>query len=158
SELCSPNDALKSACGDAPPAGTLATGLAGYSCPRGARPDMDPHYNEGVPEGLVCADNGAAHSDDSQDYCCSPPDTTCAFNPAATCPGAVYTMLLTGGQEATPNDSPATGNVMVSFNYTASSIAVAGSFSNLTAAPTSADISGPAAFGQTAPDPASGGF
>src|SRR5262249_10593864 len=139
-------------CGNSPPAGTPATGLVGYTCPRGSRPDMDPHYNQGVPQGLVCADSGAAHSDDSQDYCCSPQETTCAFNPAATCPGATSTMFLTGGQESPPNDSPGTATLMVSINYSTGSVVVksSGAFANLTSAPTAAHIHGPAAFGQNA--------
>ncbi len=58
-------------------------------------------------------------------------------------------MLLTGVQEVPANDSPGTATVMVSFNDTAGSVAVSGSFSNLTSGATSAHIHGPAAFGQT---------
>jgi hypothetical protein len=146
SALCSRNDSAP--CGSTPDGG-VPTGLVGYSCPREARPDMDPHYNQGVPQGLVCGDMGPAKSDDSQDYCCSAETTTCAFNPVAICPGTTYSVLLSGQQEVEPNDSAATGSVMVSFNDAAGMVSVSGSFSNLSSGVTEAHVHGPAAFGQT---------
>jgi hypothetical protein len=69
-------------------------GLVGYSCTGGARPDDNPTYIEGVPQGLLCADRASAGADAGTDgirnYCCSAHTTTCAFNPVAICtdPGA----------------------------------------------------------------------
>ena len=147
SALCSRNESVP--CGATPDGGASTGGLLGYTCPREARPDMDPHYNQGVPQGLVCGDFGAANGDDTQNYCCSAQVTTCAYNPVSICPQNTYSMLLTGVQEVPANDSPGTATVMVSFNDTAGSVAVSGSFSNLTSGATSAHIHGPAAFGQT---------
>jgi hypothetical protein len=147
SDLCTRNESVP--CGTAPDGGAPTGGLVGYTCPREARPDMNPHYSEGIPQGLVCGDFGAPNSDDSQNYCCTPHEDTCAFNPVAICPQNTYSMLLTGAQEDTPNDSTGTGSVMVSFNDTTSSVAVSGSFSNLSSGATAAHIHGPAAFGQT---------
>ncbi len=69
SALCSRNESVP--CGATPDGGASTGGLLGYTCPREARPDMDPHYNQGVPQGLVCGDFGAANGDDTQNYCCS---------------------------------------------------------------------------------------
>jgi len=146
SALCSRNEAVP--CGATPDGGAPTGGLVGYTCPREARPDMDPHYNEGVPQGLVCGDFGAANGDDTQNYCCSAQETTCAYNPVAVCPQNTYSMLLTGAQEVPANDSSGTASIMVSFNDGAGSVSVSGSFSNLSSGATAAHIHGPAAFGQ----------
>ena len=106
SALCSRNESVP--CGATPDGGAPTGGLLGYTCPREARPDMDPHYNQGVPQGLVCGDFGAANGDDTQNYCCSAQETTCAYNPVSICPQNTYSMLLTGAQEVPANDSPGT--------------------------------------------------
>jgi hypothetical protein len=146
SELCSRNEAVP--CANSPDGGAPTGGLVGYTCPREARPDMDPHYAQGIPQGLVCGDLGAANSDDTQNYCCSAQETTCAFNPVAVCPQNTFTMLLTGAQQVPANDSPGTATVMVSFNDAASSVSVSGSFANLSSGATMAHIHGPAGFGE----------
>jgi hypothetical protein len=146
SALCSRNEAVP--CGSTPDGGAPTGGLVGYTCPREARPDMDPHYSQGVPQGLVCGDFGAANGDDSQNYCCTPKESTCAFNPVAVCPQNTYSMLLTGAQEVPANDSPGTATIMVSFNDTTGSVSVSGSFANLTSGATAAYIQGPAGPGQ----------
>jgi len=65
------------------PGNTL--GLLGYSCTGSARPDDSPTYIDGVPQGLICADRGAANADGTQNYCCTTATMPCAYNPVATC-------------------------------------------------------------------------
>jgi hypothetical protein len=67
------------------------TGLVGYSCTGSARPDDDPKYIDGYPEGTVCVDRGTL-SDGTAGYCCTSYTTDCAYNPVATCsePSPVY--------------------------------------------------------------------
>jgi len=150
SELCNRNEAVP--CGTVPDGGAPTGNLVGYTCPREARPDMNPHYNQGIPQGLVCGDFGAANADDSQNYCCTAQEDTCAFNPVAVCPQNTYSMMLTGAQEVPSNDSAGTGTVMVSFNDTTSSVSVSGSFTNLSSGATAAYIQGPAGPGQKVDD------
>jgi hypothetical protein len=63
--------------------GTQSVGLLGYSCTGTRRPDQDAKYVDEVPQGTVCASRGP-NATGQQTYCCSPPDTSCAYNPAAT--------------------------------------------------------------------------
>jgi hypothetical protein len=65
-------------------------GLVGYSCTGTARPDDNPTYLQGVPQGLVCADKTAAATDGSNGYCCSRDAATCAYNPVALCDVGTY--------------------------------------------------------------------
>jgi hypothetical protein len=58
-------------------------GLNGYSCTGAARPDDNPHYIEGVPQGIVCADRGLVQG--KQTYCCSSNLATCAYDPITSC-------------------------------------------------------------------------
>ena len=67
-----------------------ALGLVPYSCTGESRPDQDPTYIDGVPQGLVCANQGAAGSDGSQGYCCSSRAVPCAYNPVAICDSGTY--------------------------------------------------------------------
>jgi len=67
-----------------------ALGLVPYSCTGESRPDQDPTYIDGVPQGLVCANQGAAGSDGTQGYCCSNRATPCAYNPVAICDSGTY--------------------------------------------------------------------
>ncbi len=65
-------------------------GLVGYSCTGTARPDEDAKYNEGVPEGLVCANQQPLGEGGTRDYCCTAEPTSCAYNPVATCDAFSY--------------------------------------------------------------------
>jgi len=68
-----------------PDGGTdLPAGLSGYSCTGTARPDDSATYYEGVPRGAVCSDRGS-NADGSRNYCCTPPTTSCAYNPVSSC-------------------------------------------------------------------------
>jgi hypothetical protein len=71
-------------------AGEQPAGLTGYACSGTARPDANARYVEGIPEGIVCAQQGAA-ANGTTNFCCSTAVTDCAFNPVATCsdPGTV---------------------------------------------------------------------
>jgi hypothetical protein len=60
-------------------------GLVAYSCTGTARPDYRPTYIDGVPQGLVCADQGPASGDGPHGYCCSSQTTSCAYDPVAIC-------------------------------------------------------------------------
>jgi hypothetical protein len=82
----------------APDGGALPNlGLLGYACSGSARPDEDPGYDQGVPQGIVCADRGAL-ADGSQGYCCSDAITPCALNPAAVCDAPSYGYQCLGSQ------------------------------------------------------------
>ena len=59
-------------------------GLVAYSCTGTARPEEDPTYIDGVPQGLVCANQGP------QGYCCSARVTSCAYDPVAICDPNTY--------------------------------------------------------------------
>jgi hypothetical protein len=61
-----------------------AKDYASYSCTGSARPDDDPKYVEGVPEGIVCANHGEREAG-VQGYCCTTRTTSCAYNPVAIC-------------------------------------------------------------------------
>jgi hypothetical protein len=60
-------------------------GLTGWSCTGTARPDQDPRYVDGVPQGTVCADRGAMGDGAKHGFCCTTQTTSCAFNPVAIC-------------------------------------------------------------------------
>ncbi len=62
----------------------LDVGLVAYGCTGNARPDLDAHYAEGVPSGLLCADEGEL-DDGRQGYCCTPERTVCAYDPVSDC-------------------------------------------------------------------------
>lgn len=64
--------------------------LVGYACSGTARPDSNPTYVQGVPQGLVCADKGASTTEGAKGYCCSTTTTACAFNPVAICDPGTY--------------------------------------------------------------------
>src|SRR5262245_40114162 len=129
SALCTPDTGNALKC-DVTSTG-VATTMVGYSCPKGSRPDMDPHYNENVPQGLVCGEQGPPGSDGSHGWCCTPKETTCAFNPVSTCPVYVFNNLLSPGQVVPATQSQGSGSAMTAFNDRGSRIAVTGSFSNL---------------------------
>ena len=59
--------------------------LVPYVCDGADRPDDNPTYVEGIPEGLVCADVGAVGDAIARGYCCSPKPGPCALNPTAEC-------------------------------------------------------------------------
>lgn len=62
----------------------LPAGLVGYACTGSARPDYDALLNEGVPEGLLCADKGELDSGEDA-YCCTEDVVPCALNTAERC-------------------------------------------------------------------------
>jgi len=148
SALCAPDTGNTLNCGVT--SGGAATSMVGYSCPKGSRPDMDPHYNQAVPQGLVCGEQGPPGSDGSQGYCCTPKETTCAYNPVSTCPVYVFNNLLSAGQVVPATNSQGSGTAMTAFNDRAGSIAVTGSFSNLSSIATEAHIHATAGFGENA--------
>lgn len=61
-----------------------------YSCTGSARPDDDPKYIEGVPQGTVCADRGEPGDGGVRGYCCTTRTTSCAYNPVAACDDGTY--------------------------------------------------------------------
>jgi hypothetical protein len=65
-------------------------GLVAYACTGTARPDENPTYPDGVPQGLVCANQGAMGSNGLQGYCCSAQVTSCAYDPVAICDTNTY--------------------------------------------------------------------
>jgi hypothetical protein len=60
--------------------------LVPYVCGAGDRPDSDPSYVTGYPEGRVCADVGPIGEDGSRGYCCGPTVGSCGLNPTVECP------------------------------------------------------------------------
>jgi len=65
-------------------------GLTGYTCAGTDRPDQDPVYVDGIPQGTVCADDGPPAADGSQNYCCTSSAVPCAYNPIAICDPGTY--------------------------------------------------------------------
>jgi hypothetical protein len=61
-----------------------AANLTGYSCTGAARPDDDSTYIDGVPQGLVCADQAGGG------YCCTNFTTQCSYNPVGICDPGTY--------------------------------------------------------------------
>jgi hypothetical protein len=61
----------------------VSTGMVGYSCTEGARPDENAKYIDGIPFGQICAAQST-----TGDYCCTPESdlANCAYNPVAICP------------------------------------------------------------------------
>lgn len=94
---CTVDDSITATCNTAPDGGApVALGLVGYTCSgTGLRPDLvQSQYNQGVPQGIICADttptpDGGVPSG-PQNYCCTSAPTTCAFNPVAVCPQGTY--------------------------------------------------------------------
>lgn len=94
---CAVDDSLTASCNTSPDGGApIALGLVGYTCTgTGLRPDLvKAQYNQGVPQGIICADktptlDGGVPSG-PQTYCCTGAPTTCAYNPAASCPLGTY--------------------------------------------------------------------
>ncbi|MBN1655275.1 MAG: hypothetical protein JXA30_16020 [Deltaproteobacteria bacterium] len=66
-------------------AATDTSDFVSYSCTGGARPDLEQaSYNQGVPQGLICAKRGESDGK-KQGYCCTAEVTECAYDPAASC-------------------------------------------------------------------------
>jgi hypothetical protein len=94
---CAVDDNMTAACNAVPPdAGAVNLGLVGYTCTgTGARPDLlQASYNQGVPQGIICADktplpDGGVPAG-PQSYCCTGGPTTCAYDPVASCGGGTY--------------------------------------------------------------------
>jgi hypothetical protein len=85
-------------------------GLAGYSCTGTARPDQDPTYIDGVPQGLVCADQGPGGTEGTQGFCCSAQATACAYNPVALCDPGTF------GYQCRGSDRPEALNAAIHCN------------------------------------------
>lgn len=105
---CVPDPASAScAAGDA---SAESLGLVAYSCTGTARPDEDPSYIDGVPQGLVCANQGAVDGEGPHGYCCSALLTSCAYNPVAICDSGSY------GYQCRGADRPEALNAVVYCN------------------------------------------
>jgi len=63
--------------------------LTGYSCTGAARPDDNSTYIDGVPQGIVCADQ-AVGTDGKPGYCCTNFTTQCSLNPVGICDPGTY--------------------------------------------------------------------
>jgi hypothetical protein len=59
-------------------------GLVGYACSGSDRPDLDATMSEGVPSGLLCADEGTL-DDGQESYCCTEDPVPCAYDPSMEC-------------------------------------------------------------------------
>ncbi len=95
SGACARDLAVEATCGSAIDGGTpAALGLAGYSCTGSARPDDSPAYVQGVPQGMVCANqpapDGGASAGGNAAYCCTTASTPCAYNPVAICNAGTF--------------------------------------------------------------------
>jgi hypothetical protein len=77
---CAVDSASQPQCGD---------GFVRYACDGSARPDDPGGFVDGVPDGTVCTDEGAA-SGGGEGYCCSSSTTDCVYDPVAGCTGATY--------------------------------------------------------------------
>jgi hypothetical protein len=85
--------------------------LVGYSCTGTARPDDNSTYVDGVPQGIVCADQGMVGSDGKAGYCCTNFTTQCSYNPVAICTDAG-----TYGYQCLGADRPEAVNPAISCN------------------------------------------
>jgi hypothetical protein len=84
-------------CGSASEGAATATrDFVGYSCTGSARPDLEATYNQGIPQGLICADRGESDDEDRQGYCCTAQTTLCAYDPAAACDDPTYGIKCRG--------------------------------------------------------------
>jgi hypothetical protein len=82
---CTLDPTVEATCTAGADGGTAgALGLAGYSCTGAARPDQGATYVQGVPQGLICANQSA------QTYCCTKATTPCAYDPTAVCDPGLY--------------------------------------------------------------------
>jgi hypothetical protein len=84
---------VEATCGSTIDGGTPASlGLAGYSCTGSARPDQNPTYVQGVPQGMICANQAAPDGGApvGNGYCCTTATTPCAYNPVAICGGGTF--------------------------------------------------------------------
>jgi hypothetical protein len=84
--------------------------LTGYSCTGTARPDESSTYVDGVPQGTVCADEGAVGTDGKNGYCCTTFTTQCSYNPMAICDPGNY------GYQCLGADRPEAVNPAISCN------------------------------------------
>ena len=78
---CAPDPAVSCSVGEF---SAESVNLTGYSCTGTARPDDDSTYVDGVPEGLVCADQPVS-SEGQRNYCCTNYTTQCSYDPTAVC-------------------------------------------------------------------------
>ena len=84
--------------------------LAGYSCSGTARPDESATYIDGVPQGIVCADQPTG-ADGTRNFCCTNFATECAYNPVAICD-----QEGTYGYQCRGDDRPEAVNPAISCN------------------------------------------
>ena len=84
--------------------------LTGYSCTGTARPDENSTYIEGVPQGIVCADEGTVGTDGKSGYCCTNFTTQCSYNPADICDPGTF------GYQCLGADRPEAVNPAISCN------------------------------------------
>ncbi|MES1164742.1 MAG: hypothetical protein ABUR63_03215, partial [Verrucomicrobiota bacterium] len=86
---CARDPAVEATCTAGADGGTAAAlGLVGYSCTGAKRPDDDGTFIQGVPQGIVCADQAVPGADggassDTRAYCCTAATVPCVHNPVA---------------------------------------------------------------------------
>src|SRR5690606_33793187 len=68
----------------------VSAGLIGYSCTGDARPDLDGKYDEGFPQGTVCAEKGPVGDGSREGYCCTSAPVDCAYEPVSDCLSPSY--------------------------------------------------------------------
>ncbi len=74
-----------------------STSYDAFYCDGDARPDGEPKYIDGVPQGTVCANRGERDEAGRQGYCCAPRITSCAYNPVAICDEGSFGFQCRGG-------------------------------------------------------------
>ena len=62
----------------------VRAGLVAYKCTGSARPDLERHFDDGVPSGLLCADKPSLPTGE-RTYCCTEDVVTCAYDPSMEC-------------------------------------------------------------------------
>ncbi|MGA3123569.1 MAG: hypothetical protein ABSF69_22610 [Polyangiaceae bacterium] len=75
---------------DSDPQLQCASGFIGYSCNDGARPDENGEFVDGVPQGIVCTDQGVLQSSGGTGFCCTSETTPCVYDPVAGCVAPTY--------------------------------------------------------------------
>lgn len=71
-----------------------ALGLVGYACSGNLRPDQNAKFVQGVPQGIICADQPVVADGETvpatHNYCCTSATTACAYDPVAVCDPGFY--------------------------------------------------------------------
>ncbi|MFZ5896986.1 MAG: hypothetical protein ACOY0T_38365 [Myxococcota bacterium] len=72
-------------------------GLVPYSCSGSVRPDQLPKYPDGVPQGILCSDEGKIGDTGRSAYCCTQQIVDCVYDPVSDCGEPTWGVKCRGG-------------------------------------------------------------